>query len=89
MRVTLHDGGELRLRKTDSDYDPRDKAQAIETLMMNDGGGEIRTGLLYLNEDMPDMHAANHLPKTPLNQLPYEALNPGKAALASLQKRYR
>ena len=38
---------------------------------------------------MPDMHAANHLPKTPLNQLPYEALNPGKAALASLQKRYR
>ena len=89
MRVTMHDGGELRLRKTESDYDPRDRLQAIDTLMMGKGDGEIRTGLLYLNEDMPDMHAANNLPAMPLNALPFDALNPGAAALASLQKRYR
>jgi 2-oxoglutarate ferredoxin oxidoreductase subunit beta len=89
MRVTLHDGGELRLRKTDDNYDPRDRAQAIETLMTGESNGEIRTGLLYLNEDLPDMHAANKLPETPLNALPFDALCPGTGALASLQKRYR
>jgi 2-oxoglutarate ferredoxin oxidoreductase subunit beta len=89
MTVTMHDGGILKLRKTADNYDPRDRAQAIETLLLGDKGGEIRTGLLYVNEDMADMHAANHLPKTPLNAVPYEALTPGKAALAKLQGRWR
>tara|TARA_R110000868_G_scaffold2384_6_gene17722 strand:+ start:32947 stop:33999 length:1053 start_codon:yes stop_codon:yes gene_type:complete len=89
MRVTMHDGGTVVLRKTAKDYDPRDRGQAIETLMLGGESGEIRTGLLYLNENLSDMHASNKLPKTPLNQLPYEALNPGKAALAKLQGRYR
>jgi 2-oxoglutarate ferredoxin oxidoreductase subunit beta len=89
MRVTMHDGGTIVLRKTGENYDPRDRAQAIETLMLGGESGEIRTGLLYLNENLSDMHASNKLPKTPLNQLPYEALNPGKAALAKLQGRYR
>ena len=89
ITVTMHDGGILKLRKTDDDYDPRDRAQAIETLLLGDRSGEIRTGLLYVNEDMADMHAANHLPKTPLNALPYEALTPGRAALAKLQGRWK
>jgi len=89
MTVAMHDGGTLKLRKTADDYDPRDRAQAIETLLLGSDSGEIRTGLLYVNEDRPDMHAANHLPDTPLNALPYEALNPGKAALAKLQGRWK
>lgn len=89
ITVTMHDGGILKLRKTAKNYDPRDRAQAVETLLLGDRSGEIRTGLLYVNEDMPDMHAANHLPKTPLNALPYEALTPGRAALARLQGRWK
>jgi 2-oxoglutarate ferredoxin oxidoreductase subunit beta len=89
MDVTLHDGGMLRLRKTGDDYDPRDRGQAIETLMNPSDEAAIRTGLLYLNEDMAEMHDANALPDTPLNKLPFDTLNPGRAALASLQKRYR
>jgi 2-oxoglutarate ferredoxin oxidoreductase subunit beta len=89
ITVTMHDGGILKLRKTDDNYDPRDRAQAIETLLLGDRSGEIRTGLLYVNEDMADMHAANHLPKTPLNAVPYEALTPGRAALAKIQGRWR
>lgn len=89
ITVTMHDGGILKLRKTDDNYDPRDRAQAIETLLLGGDSGEIRTGLLYVNEDRADMHAANHLPKTPLNALPYEALTPGKAALAKLQGRWK
>ena len=89
LSVTLHDGGVLRLRQTESDYDPRDRAQAVETLMTPSDNGEIRTGLLYLNEDMGDMHAANSLPSTPLNALPQDVLCPGSDALAKLQARYR
>jgi len=88
LSVTLHDGGVLNFRKTDADYDPRDRAQAIETLLKPGEGGEIRTGLLYLNEDNPDMHAANSLPRMPLNALPHEALCPGRDALSKLLKRY-
>ena len=89
LSVTLHDGGVLRLRQTESDYDPRDRAQAIETLMTPSDAGEIRTGLLYLNEDMGDMHAANSLPARPLNKIPQDVLCPGSDALAKLQARYR
>jgi 2-oxoglutarate ferredoxin oxidoreductase subunit beta len=89
MDVTMHDGGLLRLRRTDSDYDPRDRGQAINTLMNPSADGEVRTGLLYHDETMIEMHDANALPSTPLNQLPFDKLSPGKAALASLQKRYR
>jgi len=89
LSVTLHDGGVLRLRQTESDYDPRDRAQAVETLMTPSETGEIRTGLLYLNEDMGDMHAANSLPARPLNTIPQDMLCPGSDALAKLQARYR
>ncbi len=88
LQVTLHDGGILNFKSTDSDYDPRDRAQAVETLLTPSDNGEIRTGLLYLNEDMDDMHAANKLPAKPLNQLPHDALCPGSAGLGKLLRGY-
>lgn len=89
MQVTMHDGGILNLKKTDEGYDPRDRAQAIETLMGGSDNQEIRTGLLYVNEDQSDIHDANGLPDTPLNALPFDTLSPGASVLADLQKRYR
>ncbi len=88
LQVTLHDGSYLNFKKTDADYDPRDKAQAIDTLMTPSASGEIRTGLLYLNEDMGDMHAANRLPEQPLNRFAHADLCPGKSALPGLLKGY-
>jgi 2-oxoglutarate ferredoxin oxidoreductase subunit beta len=87
--VELHDGTHLRLRRTDDAYDPRDRAQAVETLMSSANEEEIRTGLLYLCEGQGDMHAANSLPAAPLNGLPFDQLCPGSEALTALQKRYR
>jgi 2-oxoglutarate ferredoxin oxidoreductase subunit beta len=87
--VELHDGTHLRLRRTDTAYDPRDRAQAVETLMGGTDEDEIRTGLLYHCEDQADMHAANSLPATPLNALAHDVLCPGSDALTKLQKRYR
>lgn len=88
LQVTMHDGGVLNFRQTGSDYDPRDRAQAVETLMTPAEAGEIRTGLLYLNEDMADMHEANSLPAKPLNRFEHADLCPGGAAMNSLLKRY-
>ncbi|WP_300531023.1 2-oxoacid:ferredoxin oxidoreductase subunit beta [Maricaulis sp.] len=88
MSVTLHDGGILNLRKTESDYDPRDKAQAIDTLMQPRENGEIRTGLLYVDENMADMHEANALPDQPLNKVDYKELCPGSDALGGFLKGY-
>ena len=51
--------------------------------------GEIATGLLYVNEDAPDVHELNHTPATGLNKIPLATLCPGSAALAALQAEFR
>ncbi len=88
MDVELHDGSVVRLRKTEEDYDPRDRGAAFDYITRHDGKGEIVTGLLHLDEDRPDMRDMNKLPKAPLNRLPFEGLCPGAGALADLQKDY-
>ena len=46
--VVLHDGGTIRLRKLDDDYDPTDKVGAMAYLEARRARGEVVTGLLYL-----------------------------------------
>lgn len=87
--VTLHDGGQVRFRKVDDDYDPRDRGQALNTLFESSQVDEIPTGLLYLDDSLPDMHATNGLPERPLNRVPHDELCPGSAALPKLMARYR
>ena len=51
--------------------------------------GEVVTGVLYINEDMPLVHDIAGTTATPLTELPYERLNPGNEALMRLQKNMR
>lgn len=87
--VVLHDGSRVLLRKADDDYDFTDRVKAFAYLEEHQARGEIVTGLLYLDEDAPDMHALAHTTDTALTDVPYEDLCPGAAALAALQKRFR
>ncbi len=89
MSVTLHDRSQIVLRKVAADYDPSSRADAMSYLMQRQTAGEIVTGLLYIKQDDPDMHAVNSVTDTPLAQLPYADLCPGSDALASLQERFR
>ncbi len=89
MPVKLHDGGEIKLRKLENGYDPRDRAAAIGKLFESNQGSEIVTGLLYINEDHKDMHEMARMEDRPLNQIPYNELNPGAAKLKELQKGFR
>ena len=89
MPVEMHDGSRIRLRKLDSDYDPRDRAGAFAKVLEGQSKDEILTGLLYINEDLPDMHARKNTGPRPLNQIPYSELNPGAAKLKDLQRSFR
>ncbi len=87
--VVLHDGGLLRLRKLDPDYDPSDKVRAMSFLEAHRARGEVVTGLLYLRPDSDDMHAALQTVDTPLNALSDSDLVPGNAALAGVNASLR
>ncbi|HEY7943798.1 MAG TPA: 2-oxoacid:ferredoxin oxidoreductase subunit beta, partial [Casimicrobiaceae bacterium] len=79
--VRQHDGSVLRLRKLHEDYDPGDRIVAMDYLQRRHADGEIVTGLLYLDPDASDLHAALNTVETPLNELGAKELIPGAAAL--------
>jgi 2-oxoglutarate ferredoxin oxidoreductase subunit beta len=87
--VTLHDGSILRLKAVPAGYDPRDRANVISYLMHEGRSGEIVTGLLFVDESVPDMHEANNTSETPLARLAFEKLCPGNGALEQLQQEFR
>ena len=79
--VRQHDGSVLRLRKLHKDYDPADRIAAMDYLQRRHADGEIVTGLLYLDHEPGDLHAALNTVETPLNRLEPGELIPGAAAL--------
>src|SRR5450755_5163312 len=87
--VTMHDGSQILLRKCDAAYDPTDRGVALELIQQRMRHNEHLTGLLYIASGHPEFHAQNATPDTPLNQLPYERLRPGSAALENILSRYR
>lgn len=89
MPVELHDGGHIRLRKLEADYDPTDRGAAFSRAVASDNADEILTGLLYLDESQPDLHEIQNMETRPLNEIPYADLNPGAESLKALQSEFR
>ncbi len=87
--VQLHDGGTVRLRSTAPDYDPTDRDSAYAHVRACQARHEVATGLLFVDERGRDMHDMMHTPETPLIDLPYETLCPGRAALDELMEQFR
>ncbi len=82
--VVQHDGSVLRLRKLHDGHDPTDRLSAMAYLQRRKAEGEIVTGLLYVDPEPAEMHAALCTARAPLNSLGDEALCPGAAALAAV-----
>ncbi len=82
--VPMHDGSVIRLRKLDNGYNPTDRFAAMRLLEEAHQKQEFITGLIYVNEARPDLPELEHLPETPLAQLPQEKLRPSRAALERL-----
>jgi len=89
MPVTMHDGSRILLRKLDPDYDPTDRGKALRYLRKKLRQGEHVTGLIYVDEKSPEFHEVNATVNTPMNQLPFAALNPGAKGLDKIMGRYR
>jgi 2-oxoglutarate ferredoxin oxidoreductase subunit beta len=84
--VEMHDGSLIRLRKTATDYDPTNRAQAFEMLRSCQDSNELLTGLIYVNEEKQDFMTSLHLVDAPLSTLPQKETQPGPDALDEIMK---
>jgi 2-oxoglutarate ferredoxin oxidoreductase subunit beta len=80
--VTVHGGGVVRFRKVPEEYDPTDRDARHQE-------GEIVTGLLFLEPESSDYLALKKTVATPLVNLPFEELCPGREQLAELMNEFR
>ena len=85
--VTMHDGSVLRFTRVPEDYDVTDRQKAFAYLKQHPH--EVVTGVLFADENVPDLHELSRTPKTALVDLPYEALCPGAQQLDQLMNEFR
>jgi 2-oxoglutarate ferredoxin oxidoreductase subunit beta len=84
LEVEMHDGSSLRLKKLHEDYDPKDKSNAVKTLMEAHSNNEVLTGVFYIDTQKPTFTDLLNLVDDPLGQLPESVVRPPKSALEAL-----
>jgi 2-oxoglutarate ferredoxin oxidoreductase subunit beta len=82
--VEMHDGSHIRLRKTAHDFDPTNKAEALNLLRRCYDSGEFLTGLIYVNEEKPDFLSLLNMVDAPLATLPQERVQPSPEDLKEI-----
>jgi 2-oxoglutarate ferredoxin oxidoreductase subunit beta len=87
--VQLHDGSHLRLRKLHEDYDPTDKARAVNMLMERHEKEEVLTGVFYVNTQEQDFTSRLNMVDDPLATLPMERVRPSREVLAELMQAHK
>jgi 2-oxoglutarate ferredoxin oxidoreductase subunit beta len=87
--VSLHDGSRLVLRKLDRYYDPTDRMHAIQTLAETQKGGEVLTGILYVQPKVEMLTETLNLVDEPLAVLPEHKVRPSREALAAAMEELR
>ncbi len=89
VNVTMHDGSRIMFRTLPENYDPRNRNAAMNYVYQAKARGEVPTGLLFIDRDLPDIHDLNQTVEEPLIDLPLEKLCPGKSALLKFQESFR
>ena len=75
LRVRMHEAGTIVLHKL-KDHDPRDRARSIGLLEEAKHQNRFLTGLLYIDEEQPDLAESENLTDTPLSYLTEAELRP-------------
>lgn len=83
------DGSVMRLRRLRADHEPTNRLLAMDVVQKLAAAGEVATGLIYLDLEAQDLHAALNTSATPLNRLDEGALCPGAATLQKLNATLR
>ncbi len=89
VEVTMHDGSRLRLRKLEQDYDPTDRIKAMNRLNESHRGGEVLTGVFYVNTQAPSFVDMLNLTEAPLATLPESVVRPGMEVLEQVMEELR
>jgi 2-oxoglutarate ferredoxin oxidoreductase subunit beta len=84
--VEMHDGSHLRLKKTDRDYDFRDRMTAVQTINTAALEHQFLTGLLFIDENKPNFVDMMHVSDQPLATLPESVTRPSKSALEKIMQ---
>jgi 2-oxoglutarate ferredoxin oxidoreductase subunit beta len=87
--VTLHDGSRIILKKLTRDYDPTNKAEALQAIERARKEGIILTGLLYINTQKADLNGTLNLTDTPLYAMNAEDLRPSRDQLKEILADYK
>jgi 2-oxoglutarate ferredoxin oxidoreductase subunit beta len=87
--VTMHDGSRLRLRKLEQEYDATDRVKAMNRLAESHRGGEVLTGIFYVNTQAPSFVDMLNLIDEPLATLPESAVRPGRQVLEQVMEELR
>ena len=80
--IRMHDGSVLNFTRVPEDYDVRNREGAMAYLREHQG--EVVTGVLFVDEDVPEMHEMNNTPAEAITSLPFNKLCPGSTALETL-----
>ena len=89
LELPQADGTRMRLRKLHADYDPTDRVGALTHVQALQAQGEVPTGLLFIDPDARDLHAALGTVPKALNQLEADSLCPGSEALGRINASLR
>jgi len=87
--ITLHNGSVIHLHKNSDKYKPYDKEGSLHHINTFKKRGKIATGLLYINQDISDLHDVIDTVDKPLNSLNSHDLCPGNEALEGINNTFR
>ncbi len=88
-QVKLHDGSWITLKKLEKGHDPTDFTQAVKVLRDAQVNKELITGLIYINNNLRDLHGLLGTVETPLAFQAPEALRPSPESLQALMAEMR
>lgn len=89
IKVDMHDGTIVQLKRIGQDHDPRNRMQAITALEEAQRDNLFITGLIYYEEPRLTLAETEDLIDAPLGKLPDEKLRPSQKVLEDVMARYR
>jgi len=88
-QVEMHDGSHIVLKKLGEDYDPTDRMAAVRIVEESRLRGQLVTGLLYIDEAMPDFASTEGIPaQRPLRDLAEDDLRLSRADFATFMEEF-
>jgi len=87
--VELFDGSRLLLHKLEQDYDPTNRAHALEVLHEATRRHEVLTGILYVDTHQQTLTQILDLVDEPLASLPESRVRPSREVLDQINEEFR